>query len=58
MVFSKALKIKSVSYSSSAQTVTINLAKSSKGPMEVTVQPGLVAANGASTSAVLIQNDP
>ena len=57
-VFSKPMKIKSVTYPAGTQSLTINLAKSSKGPMEVMIQPGLAASNGASTSVVLTQIDP
>jgi hypothetical protein len=56
--FSKAMKIKSVSYSAGGQSVTINLSKAAKGAMEVLVQPGLTAANGESTSGVLTQIEP
>lgn len=57
-VFGKAIKIKSISYAAGTETVTINLAKSQKGAMEVMIQPGLVAANGEATSAALTQIEP
>jgi hypothetical protein len=49
-VFSKALAIRGVTPSSSADTVTINLAKPFKGMVEVTVQGTITAANGSSSS--------
>jgi hypothetical protein len=39
--------MRGVSYNDGARTVTINLAKPYKGAVQVTVQSGLVAANGA-----------
>jgi hypothetical protein len=50
--YTKVMKIKTVSYLAGSQNVTINLAQSSKGSLEVIVQPGLVASNGTSSSAV------
>jgi hypothetical protein len=50
-VYNKKLHIKSVSYNAKADSVTIKLAKPYKGAVQVTVQGGLVAANGAKSSS-------
>jgi hypothetical protein len=49
-VFRKKVDIRSIRYDDNLQTVTITLAKPQKGALQVTVQPGLMAANGASSS--------
>jgi hypothetical protein len=45
-VYSKPVKIKGISFDGNTR-VTINLAKPHKGAVQVTVLPGIVAANGA-----------
>jgi virginiamycin B lyase len=50
LVFSKPVKIHSVSYDNNAHTVTLKLAKRAKGTMQVTVHGGIFAANGLSSS--------
>ena len=50
-VFSKGLKMRSVGYEPNAHSVTITLAKPSKGPIQVLIQSGLEAADGVSTRA-------
>ena len=50
-LYTKALKIKSVVYNPGANTVTITLAKPYKGAVQVTIEPGLEAADGASSSS-------
>ena len=50
-VYTKALKIKSVVYNTGPHSVTITLAKPYKGAVQVTIEPGLEAANGASSSS-------
>src|SRR5208282_189016 len=49
-LFTKALRLasRSVSPDSTSSTVTINLAKPFKGPVEVMVQGSITAGNGAS----------
>ncbi len=49
-VFSKPLKIKTVSYDATHHTVAIKLARPHKGIVRVTVQSGMLAADGASSS--------
>ncbi|MDB5353038.1 MAG: peptidase [Planctomycetota bacterium] len=52
--FNKQLSIKTVRFDATANTVTITLARSFKGPVLVTVRAGLKAANGTpSTSNVV-----
>jgi len=48
-VYTKAVKFKSVSYNSSAESVTINLTKPFKGAVEVVVEAGIVAVDGKSS---------
>jgi hypothetical protein len=50
LVFSKGVKISSVSYDGNAHTVTLKLAKPTKGTMQVTVHRGVSATNGLSSS--------
>jgi virginiamycin B lyase len=50
LVFSKPTKIGTVLYDSAAHTVTLRLAKPSKGPLQVMVRGGIVALNGLSSS--------
>jgi hypothetical protein len=50
VVFSKGVKIARVSYSGTAHTVRLKLAVPQKGPVQVTVRAGLVAADGMSSS--------
>jgi streptogramin lyase len=49
LVYSKAVKIRSLSYDANAETVTITLAKPFRGNVQVTVRAGIVATNGTST---------
>ena len=53
-LYTKALKIKSVVYNPGANTVAITLAKPFKGAVQVTIEPGLEAADGASSSSTII----
>jgi hypothetical protein len=55
-LFAKALAIRSVSPNSTSSTVTINLAKPFKGPVQVMVQGVITAGNGASDSVRFTQN--
>jgi hypothetical protein len=50
-VFRARLGIKSVGYNAAAETVTITLARPHKGPVQVTVRAGLLAADGAATTS-------
>jgi hypothetical protein len=50
-VYSKAVGIKSATYNTGTHSVTLNLAKPYKGAVQVTLHPGLLAADGASNSA-------
>jgi hypothetical protein len=49
LVFSKGLKIARVLYDGSTHQVTLKLALPQKGPVQVTVRPGIVAADGISS---------
>jgi streptogramin lyase len=49
VVFSKAVKIARVSYDRAAHAVRLKLAVPQKGPVQVTVHAGLVAADGMSS---------
>jgi hypothetical protein len=49
LVFSKPARIGTVLYDSTADTVTLKLAKPVKGPIQVTVRAGVMATNGIST---------
>ena len=49
LVFTKGVKIGSVSYDGNAHTVTLKLAKPAKGKMQVTIHGGIAAANGLSS---------
>ena len=51
LVFKKALGVRSAAYNDSAHSVTITLAKPYKGVAQVTVQSGLAAASGATSSS-------
>jgi virginiamycin B lyase len=55
LIYSKAIKIRSVSYDPSTQTVTIRLAKSvgQFTSLQFTVRPGLMATNGTATTSDL-----
>jgi streptogramin lyase len=53
-VYTKPLKIKSVSYDPGPNTVRIALAKHFKGPVQVTIKAGLEAADGAVTSSSIV----
>ena len=57
-VYTKALKIKSVVYNAGPHSVTITLAKSFKSAVQVTIEPGLEAAAGASSSAPITRVVP
>jgi hypothetical protein len=50
-LYTKALKIKSVVYTPGPNTVTIMLAKPSKGTVKVVIAPGLDGADGAATGS-------
>jgi hypothetical protein len=50
MVFTKRLAIRGVSYDASAHRVTISLAKSFKGKVQVIVHGGIAAVDGAASS--------
>jgi hypothetical protein len=50
-VFRTRLGIKSVGYSAAAQTVTITLARPHRGPVQVTVRAGLLAADVAASTS-------
>jgi hypothetical protein len=49
-VYTKVLNVRSVFYNPGTQAVTITLAKPYKGTVQVTIEPGLEAATGASNS--------
>jgi hypothetical protein len=49
LVFRKGVKIGRVSYDATAQMVRLKLARPQKGPVQVTVRAGLVAADGVSS---------
>jgi hypothetical protein len=49
-VFSKSVPIRGFRYDDTAHTVTINLARPFKGMVRLTIHPGIVAANGASST--------
>jgi hypothetical protein len=49
LVFRKGVKIARVSYDAAANTVRLKLAVPQKGPVQVTVRAGLVAADGMSS---------
>jgi hypothetical protein len=49
LVFSKPARIGTVLYDSTTDTVTLKLAKPSKGPLQVTVHAGVMATDGIST---------
>jgi hypothetical protein len=49
--FTKAVTIKLAAYNPATHTVTLNLAKPFKGPVQVTVEPGLKGSDGASSSS-------
>jgi hypothetical protein len=53
-VYSKAVHVKNVSLSADSKSVTINLAKPFKGVAQVTIEPGLKASGGASTTSPLM----
>jgi hypothetical protein len=48
-VYTKALKIRSISYVSSSDSVTINLSKPYKGAVEVTVDGAIEALDGTTS---------
>ena len=50
-VFTKAVSIKGTTYNATTHTVTLNLAKPYKGPVQVTVDAGVPSAAGVPTSA-------
>ena len=52
-LYTKALKIKTVVYNPGTHSVTITLAKPYKGAVQVTIDPGLEAADGASSSSIM-----
>ena len=54
-VFSKPVAIKSTTYNPTTHTVTLNLAKPFKGPVQVTVEPGLEGSDGVSTRSAIAE---
>jgi hypothetical protein len=48
-VYAKALNIKSVVYHAGLNSVTITLARPYKRTVQVTIEPGLAGANGATS---------
>jgi hypothetical protein len=48
-VYSKAVPIQNIIYNDSNRSVTLNLARPSKGSMELTVGAGIVGADGVSS---------
>jgi hypothetical protein len=50
-VHGKSVLIRAVNYDDTAHTVTIHLARPSKGTVQVTIRPGIIAANGGSSSS-------
>jgi hypothetical protein len=50
MTFSKSVALRAASYNAGTNSVTLMLAKPYKGGVKVTVNPGIVAANGAASS--------
>jgi hypothetical protein len=50
LVFSKGVRIGGVTYNGAAHSVTIVLAKATKGTIEVIIRGGIVTAAGAVTS--------
>jgi hypothetical protein len=53
-VYTKILKIKSVAYNPAANTVTIVLSKRYKGRGQVMIAPGLVGADGTTSSTIAL----
>jgi hypothetical protein len=53
-VYTKVLKIKSVAYNPASNRVTIMLSKRYKGTGEVTIAPGLVGADGTTSSTITL----
>jgi hypothetical protein len=49
-IYSKNVAIRNISYDGNAHTVTLNLIRPQKGPLQVTVHGGIVGANGAPSS--------
>jgi hypothetical protein len=57
-VFTKSLKIQSVAYNPGNSSVTITLAKPFKEAAQVTIEPGLEAADGASSTTTITKLVP
>ena len=53
VLYTKALKIKTVVYNPSTRSVAITLAKPFKGAVQVTIDPGLETADGATSSSIM-----
>jgi hypothetical protein len=53
-VYSKALKIKGVAYNPATNTVTITLSRPYTGRVQVTIAPGLVGADGTTSSTITL----
>jgi hypothetical protein len=53
--YNKGVAVRGVDYNVNTQVVTITLAKPYKGVLQVTVQGGVLAANGASSTGVFTQ---
>ena len=51
IVYSKPVRIAGVSYDRAAHAVRLKLAAPQKGPVQVTVRAGLVAADGISSTS-------
>jgi hypothetical protein len=49
IVYSRPVRIKTITYDGIARRVTLTLAKPHNGAIQVTVHGGIVAANGASS---------
>jgi len=58
LVFSKVVRIGEVTYDGNAHTVTVRLAKPTKGTLQVTVFGGILAADGAFTSGNFLTRVP
>jgi hypothetical protein len=54
VAYTKTLKIKSTAYNPTTSSVTLDLARTTRPPLQVTIAAGLAAANGASTGTSLM----
>jgi hypothetical protein len=53
-VFTKGVRIKGTTYNPTSHTVTLNLAKPYKGPVQLTVNRGIASSDGVPTAADVI----